>query len=693
MSLASAKCVFRSVELTRLYYFAASLIWPVVLIAILALASGRAAALNVHSDQPLEKVRLQLKWKHQFQSAGYYAALEQGYYRDAGLDVQILEATADVEPAEAVLQGQADFGVATSDLVLLRYRGHPVVALAAIYQHSPLVLLAPREAGIDSVHDLVGKRVMIEAHSAELLAYLEYEGISSKDLILHPHTFDPSALIEGRVDAMSAYATDEPFLLQAQGKDYRLFTPRAAGIDFYGDTLFTTETQIRKDPDKVRAFVEASLRGWKYALEQPEEMITLILTEYSQRHSREHLAFEARMTERLILPDIVEIGYMNPGRWRHIADTYARIGMISAHFPLQGFLYDRNPQPDLRWLYFTLGGGVLVLTVVTSITVRFYQMNRTIRRQFDELVQMEAELRVAEKRYRVLAENAPFPIAIVRLRDHAIRYVNPKAAEVLEESAAHTIGKTPATYYSNPEDRERLLRMLDRRGYVQNQQVRLKRTTGEGFWVSMSMVLTEYEDEPAVVTAFMDISEHKQLERRLHELAITDALTGRYNRRYFMAKLDENYRYAKRYGSCLCLLMLDVDYFKSINDRYGHDGGDRVLQQIAAIIQGELREVDILARLGGEEFGALLPNIALDHGRQVAERIRQAVEVMNLQLRDEAVRVTLSVGIAIAENGIPAPEQLLKQADTALYEAKRHGRNCVVGYDEGTLNPGCRLAG
>ena len=101
-----------------------------------------------------------------------------------------------------------------------------------------------------------------------------------------------------------------------------------------GDCLFTTEDQVRAKPKRVKAFVEASLRGWNYALENPEEIVDLILQRYRSSKSREHLLFEARRMRQLIRPELVEIGYMNPGRWKHMAATYARLGMLPADFLL-----------------------------------------------------------------------------------------------------------------------------------------------------------------------------------------------------------------------------------------------------------------------------------------------------------------------------------------------------------------------
>lgn len=159
----------------------------------------------------VEKVTLQLKWTHAFQFAGYYAALEKGYYRDAGLDVQLLEATPGIDPLESVLSDQAQYGVGTSSLLLARKSGKPVVVLAAIFQHSPLVLVAREDKsskGTQGIHDIVGKRVMIEPQSDELIAYLKQEGITPDRLIQVPHSFRVEDLIEGRVDAMSAYVSN-----------------------------------------------------------------------------------------------------------------------------------------------------------------------------------------------------------------------------------------------------------------------------------------------------------------------------------------------------------------------------------------------------------------------------------------------------------------------------------------------------
>jgi ABC-type nitrate/sulfonate/bicarbonate transport system substrate-binding protein len=280
------------------------------------------AAKQSNDSSRLDTVTLKLKWKHQFQFAGYYAALKKGFYQDAGLKVKIEEASDYTESTEAVLAGKADFGIGASDLVVNRVKGQPIVVLAAIFQHSPLVLLTKQDKGINQIHDIVGKRVMIEPHSDDLFAYLKDEGISKNQLIFYPHYFDITPLINNEVDAISAYLTDEIYLLKKQKISYNVFSPKSAGIDFYGDTLFTTEKQIREHPERVRKFLDASLRGWKYVFQNEQNMkdiIDLIYESYSKRHTREHLSYEAEKMRSFVIPEIVEIGYMYPGRWQHIA--------------------------------------------------------------------------------------------------------------------------------------------------------------------------------------------------------------------------------------------------------------------------------------------------------------------------------------------------------------------------------------
>lgn len=362
------------------------------LLSLFMLAAVSCQAAPDPAPRPMEKVRLQLKWLHQFQFAGFYAALQQGYYQEAGLDVDILEALPHESAVDVVTRGEAEFGVHGSDLVVEWAKGKPVRALAAIYQHSPMILLARQDKGIDSLHDLANRRLLLGPDAAELAAYLKSEGVPYQ--LPHTHqSFDLKALLEGEVDAMPAYSTDEVFLMEQAGLAYSQFSPRAAGIDFYGDVLFTSEQELKQHPDRVRKFVEASLRGWYYALSHREEVARHIYNQYSQRHSMEHLLFEAEQVRRLMTPELVEIGHMNQGRWRHIADTFAELGMMPANYPLDDFLPLRAaPAQDYTRYYLILGTSLLVVALAVWISLYFSRLNRALRREVNERQRLQEDL-------------------------------------------------------------------------------------------------------------------------------------------------------------------------------------------------------------------------------------------------------------------------------------------------------------
>src|SRR6267142_6181984 len=231
----------------------------------------------------LDSVSLQLKWKHQFQFAGYYQALEQGFYSDAGLDVTIREGGPDVDVSEAVAGGKADFGVCSASVLRDWAAGRRLVVLAAIFQRSPAVILVARRADISSVSDLRGRTLMDTPGSDEIAAMLTREGVNYQSMLRVPHEGNPRDLLAGRADAMVAYSTSEPFVLEQLGAAYRTFAPAAFGIDFYGDNLCTSEAEVKAHPDRVAAFRAASLKGWAYALANREATVDLIIRSYSNK--------------------------------------------------------------------------------------------------------------------------------------------------------------------------------------------------------------------------------------------------------------------------------------------------------------------------------------------------------------------------------------------------------------------------
>jgi diguanylate cyclase (GGDEF)-like protein len=175
----------------------------------------------------------------------------------------------------------------------------------------------------------------------------------------------------------------------------------------------------------------------------------------------------------------------------------------------------------------------------------------------------------------------------------------------------------------------------------------------------------------------------QDLEKALglvEKLAVTDSLTDLRNRRYFDDNLAAAFARSQRFGEPICLILLDVDYFKQINDTYGHAAGDTVLQALARAFKGRTRETDIVARLGGDEFAFLLYRTSLTEGEVFANSLLSMAAEQCFQFHDQEVHVSLSVGVACNQGNIHSIEALYGAADEALYEAKRRGRNRAVSY-------------
>jgi class 3 adenylate cyclase/ABC-type nitrate/sulfonate/bicarbonate transport system substrate-binding protein len=328
-----------------------------------------------HPAAALDAVSLQLKWKHQFQFAGYYQALEQGFYRDAGLDVTIREGGPGIDVAETVAAGKADFGVCSASVLREWAMGRRLVVLAAIFQHSPAVILVARRADISSVSDLRGRTLMDAPGSDEIAAMLKREGVDYEALPRVDHQGDPRDLLAGRADAMVAYSTNEPFVLEQFGAAYRTFSPEASGIDFYGDNLCTSEAELKAHPDRVAAFRAASVKGWAYALAHKETTVDLILRSYSAKKSREALLFEAEHTEILVGRDHARIGEQDPARWRRIAATYRQLGLLTDDTLPAALIWDGNDGNLRRWLIpLALVAAGLVIAALVA-----YRRRRTLR--------------------------------------------------------------------------------------------------------------------------------------------------------------------------------------------------------------------------------------------------------------------------------------------------------------------------
>ncbi len=277
----------------------------------------------------LEKVSLQMQWKHQFEYAGFYAAIEQGYYADEGLEVELREVQPGLDPVQEVLDGRADFGITYSSLIAEYLQGRPVVMIANIFKQSALVLISQKEFSLPS--DLIGKRVMgsrTELGNSGITMMFHRFNMSVDDVnVIEPtHTIDD--FVEKRVDAMTAFITNQPYLLNRKGVKYTIHNPTSYGSQFYDVNVFTSATEFQNSPERVEGFRKATVKGWKYALDNSDEIIDLILQKYNTQHkSREQLQYEAEITKSLILPNVYDVGSIDCQILKEMAENFTRFGV------------------------------------------------------------------------------------------------------------------------------------------------------------------------------------------------------------------------------------------------------------------------------------------------------------------------------------------------------------------------------
>lgn len=188
-------------------------------------------------------------------------------------------------------------------------------------------------------------------------------------------------------------------------------------------------------------------------------------------------------------------------------------------------------------------------------------------------------------------------------------------------------------------------------------------------------------DERELLLRLRNLLRYKKQYDEMVRLSVVDSLTHVYNRRYFQHRLMDEFERGRRYDREFCCMIVDVDNFKEINDTHGHPVGDNVLRAVAAILRRNTRAADVLSRYGGDEFGLLLPETNFPGAFVTAERVRSIVEKTNFSKSDSPVKVTLSFGISsLIEGGALGMDELVTQADVALYQAKRSGRNQISFY-------------
>jgi diguanylate cyclase (GGDEF)-like protein/PAS domain S-box-containing protein len=327
-----------------------------------------------------------------------------------------------------------------------------------------------------------------------------------------------------------------------------------------------------------------------------------------------------------------------------------------------------------RW---QLAGGSLLFAVIAALTLSLFFLNRRLAEEHARLHRSSEEWR---RLLTALGEGVYGVDA-----DGRCTFINPAAAAMLGFSAVELLGRDQHALFhyrredgtAYPED-ECPIALTLKDGQPRYAEDWFWHKDGSGFPVMLTTALMEDDGRrKGAVVVFRDISDRRQLESRLREEATTDHLTGVANRRLFLKQLEMELDRFKRFGESAALLMADLDYFKKINDSYGHAAGDGVLRHFADISRQYLRRVDLIGRLGGEEFGILLPGTDAASALQFADRYRCLVESSPAPGGDGNIGITVSIGIAEFASSDDTVETILARADAALYGAKAGGRNTV----------------
>lgn len=740
--------------------------------------------LSVVAGSSLEKVSVQLDWKYQFEFAGFVAAKEKGYYRDAGLDVELREYQSGIDIVSDVLTQKATYGVYNSSIVVENGRIKPIVLLATYLQQSPLVFIAQK--GIKNPADMIGKTIMgtkDELKYSSLSLLTAHFGISSKNARFVDHTFSIDDFISGKVDVMSAFRSNQLYELDRLGVKYNVIDPAEYGFMMSAVNLFTSQTEAIEQSERTRRFIEATNRGWEYALDHPNQVIEWLMSRYQVQKSRSALIYEARVTKKLMMRDFYAIGESNAELSIRAFKQLIRSGSLDPDQRLGYFLFAdviRNARNTFTLTtqekeYLLKKKKITMCVDPDWYPIEAIRDGKHIGIASDIMKNFEKKLGVAieflpvetwdesiqntkarkcdilsmaspnEERLKYLDFTTPalsMPIVMATTKDKPFtENIGSLKGEKLALVKGYAITESLKSQFPDLEIVEvgsiteglNLVESGEVYGYIDNLMVVSSYAQKEYNGVLKvssrleakdDMGIGTRNDEPILHDIFeklvqsLDESSRQEIynrwtatielvpwidrerliqililfliliggftwryfdlkkyNERLLKLSVTDKLTGLYNRQKTDLKLTEERKKVTRYPDYHCsVMMIDVDYFKNINDTFGHQDGDKVLQTLAEVMKRSLRETDTIGRWGGEEFIVILSHTALDEAQKVAENIRQKVEEYPF-LTLNPVTISIGVGEFI---GMEEVHECVARVDAALYKAKASGRNSVV---------------
>ncbi|WP_432666136.1 ABC transporter substrate-binding protein [Wukongibacter baidiensis] len=405
-----------------------------------------------------EKVVLQLRWNNQFQFSGYYAAEWLGYYDEEGLDVEIRAAFTDdskiLYAPKEVSEGRADFGIGSVDILIAQNNGADLSVISSLFQRSPVEYYMKSDTPYNSIIDITNlntARRKNDLLDIELQAMLTSEGISpySSNLIDDTEEFSVNDLITEKYDVIPGYLGTISFYADKEGLDIKVIKPIDYGIDFYGDSLFTRKSLTLKTPELVEKFRRASLKGWEYALEHPEEIADKIAKEFktegkSEAELVEFNKFQAEKVIGLTLYPVVEIGNVNPYRWGKMQDTLLKLELIDRQTDISEFIFDYekilNEKAKRIEKYFMTTIIIGFIALIIFFIVRLATKNTILENEISERKRAEERIMRSKQRYQAIFSSAVLGITITT-RQGIILQANEKWLEMTGYSEKELVGR------------------------------------------------------------------------------------------------------------------------------------------------------------------------------------------------------------------------------------------------------------
>ena len=733
----------------------------------------------------LEKVSIQFNWKYQFEVAGFIAAKEKGFYENVGLDVELKEYNPEVDILFDVLNNKVTYGISSSNIVLENKKIASIVLLATYLQKSPLVFITKPD--IRTPSQFLGKTIMghkDELKNSSLALFLSHFNLNFSNTKFIPHNFKIDDFINGKVEIMSAFRSNQLYELDKRKIDYNIIDPADYGFVMSAVNLYTSKEEAFKNKYRTQKFIEATNRGWEYALKNKEEIIDILIKKYKVNKSKEALLYETDVVNQVMMRDFYPIGKVSPELTQRLVKQLSYSGMIEPNQKINNIFFenivDKIPSDfsltKSEKEYLNSKHSLKMCIDPFWYPIEFMKdgkisgITSDLKRYFEEKIQINIDVVptnnwnesldfIKDKKCDIISSISPsydrmsylnftkpiltLPIVVTTQKDKPfLRDISLLKNEKIAILKGHFIAEYIKDYFpylkivevASMNEGLYLVEQGEVYGYIDNALV-LSSTIQKEFSNSLKIgfrfdILDEISigtrnDEPILNDIFSRLVDAldetkkqefinnwtiiteqvgwfslkeiiflviftttifgglifyqrklKILNKKLKKLYLTDKLTGLYNRFKIDKELSSQKDNIDRNDSYSCgLILIDIDYFKSINDTLGHLVGDCILKDISKLLKNNLRKTDIIGRWGGEEFLIILPFTSKDIAKKIAENLRALIEENNFSYKMNR-KITISIGVTEFSKSKSVEDTLLL-VDNLLYKAKENGRNRV----------------